>query len=256
MLHQLPPRKTCCHKNGSTWEQPLTWAWPWTSGDLYFIWELWRVWGSFGDFCISSVISFFRKTEISFSGKFLNRYKNAHRCETGVRFIFHLSGGSTKTRVREFSGFTHSFLTLLPGNTEQGQRSEWTVCCLKLCSCVVHSLMFSFRAGMKRRRSKRFLWSRSTWASLTHTSSCSVCKRFLSEAVWAMQVNPGSGSCSGTKLLLNAELLIFITVYDMTHEARYQGNILQPHLSSAQVRAPSKGKRVQPPALTSSSSGV
>lgn len=136
-------------------------------GALESLGELWRLPHQQCDF-------FFRKTEISFSGKFLQRYKIAHRCETGARFIFHLSGGSTKTRVCEFSGFAHSFLTLFPGNREQGQRSEWTVCCLKLCSCVVHSLMFSFRAGMKRRRSKRFLWSRSTWASLTAAAALCV----------------------------------------------------------------------------------
>lgn len=154
-----------------------------------------------------------------------------NRCKVYISFVRRFNKNSGVWIFRLYSLFSHS----VP--RKHRARSEWTVYCLKLCSCVVHSLMFSFRAGMKRRRSKRFLWSRSTWASLTHTSSCSVCKRFLSDEVWAMQVNPGSGSCSGTKLLLNAELLIFITVYDMKHEARYQGNILQPHLSSAQVFA-------------------
>lgn len=120
-------------------------------------------------------------------------------------------------------------------------RSEVRVNCLLsealfLC-CTQSDVLIQGRVKRRKRRSKRFLWSCFTWASLTHTSNYSVCKRFLSDAVWAMQVNPGSGSGSGTKLLLNAELLIFITVYDMKHEARCQRNILQPHLSSAQVFA-------------------
>lgn len=253
MLHSsTPPTENLLPlKTAAPESSPSPERGPGTPGDLYFIRELWRVWGSLGDFCISSVIFFIlffsEKLKKVFSGKFLNKYKNAHRCETGVRFIFHLSGGSTKTRVCEFSGFSHSFLTLFPGNTEQGQRSEWTVCCLKLCSCVVFSLMFSFRAGMKRRRrSKRFLWNCSAWVSLTHTSSCSVCKRFLSDAVWAMQVNPGSGSGPGTKLLLNAELLIFNTVYDRIKETSC--SLICPLHRCLQLtsyfRAASKGKCV------------
>lgn len=223
--------------------------------------EIYILYGSFGEFCISSVLSFFRKIEISFSGKFLNRYKNAHRSETGVRFIFHLSGGSTKTRVREFSGFTHSFLTLFPGNTEQGPSelsAVWSFVLVLYTVWCSHSgqgwrgggVKDSYEAALPEPHSltpaaalcvsasclmkcERCRWTRgqdhvqgrsSCWMQNSSSSS-----QYM---IWSMKLGIKETSCS---LICPLHRCLQLTSY---------------------FRLPPKGKRVQPPALTSSSSGV